>query len=214
MTETMPIDWAMVVGLVSLVTSIVLSILAIFLSAYFYTQAKNTEARVQTSLAEIKQQTDALQRLSGRMLDRLTRAVTEGRPDHEHRQMVLLVEAMRTFHPGNAVPVNQPTTTGTTERRDLVQLWACAYLYASISNVFCQGLLPDSVADVGDELRRLVDMTYADVNTLEGWLGTPDDQWTPVAKTLFDYANLSWKPHIADTLKFYQNREQQAPAEG
>jgi hypothetical protein len=201
------IDWLTVLGVASFVTGTILSVFSIWLSAYFYTKSKSTETSVQTSLAEIKQQTDALQRLSGRMLDRLTRAVTEGRPDHEHRQMVLLVEAMRIFQPGNAVPTNPPGAAGPS-RTELIQIWACAYLYASISNVSCQALLPDGIADVSAELRRLVDMTSIDVATLENWLGAPDENWNPMARDLFDYTGASWRPHVRDTLGFYQNRQQ------
>jgi len=42
-----------------------------FLSVVFYFAGRNTEVRVSTSLAKIEAQTDALQKLSGRQIDKL-----------------------------------------------------------------------------------------------------------------------------------------------
>lgn len=203
-------DWGLVIGLVGLTTGIILSMLAIGLSAFFYTQAKNTEGRVQTALGEIRQQTDSLQRLSGRMLDRLTRAVTEGRPDHEHRQMLFFVEAMRTVYTGNAVPTSQPTVTPEM-RASMVQLCAGTYLYAAIANVFLQDLLPESVSEVGEELRRMIDMTSADVTTLHAWLEAPADDWPTNARAMHDTAVNYWRPRVRDTLAAYQARSARFP---
>ena len=127
--------------------------------------------------------------------------------------MLLLVEAMRTVHTQHPVPQVQPALTAG-EQASLVQVFAATYLYAAMANVFCQDLLPSSIASVGNELRRLIDMTAADVATLDMWLATPTEQWSDAARALRDEATTHWKPHVRDTLGAYQARDaaQTAPA--
>jgi hypothetical protein len=139
------LDWNLSLSIASLLTGGALSVLSIALSAYFYTQAKNTESRVQVSLGEIRQQTDSLNKLAGRMLDRLTRAVTEIRPAHEERQLLVLVEAMRTMV--HMSPQQQHVQAVEPDQQvPPVQVLAAAYLHAAIANACIQSLLPESMA--------------------------------------------------------------------
>jgi hypothetical protein len=69
-----------ILSFIASIVSLILSIVAIFLSAYFYTQAKNTEKAVSEALIEIKTQTGNLDKLTGKLLDRLTRFVTSPQP--------------------------------------------------------------------------------------------------------------------------------------
>jgi hypothetical protein len=68
------------IGLLASVASLILAVIAIWLSLYFYSKSKDTETEVRVVLGQIKQQTESLERLSARQLMRLTRAVTEPRP--------------------------------------------------------------------------------------------------------------------------------------
>lgn len=77
------IDFNLLSSFISIIgsfVSLILSVVAIFLSAYFYTQTKNTEKSVNEALAEIKTQTANLDKLTGKLLDRLTRFVTTPQP--------------------------------------------------------------------------------------------------------------------------------------
>lgn len=66
-------------SIASSMTSLILAILAICLSIYFFVRGKDTEKAVSSSLAKIETQADTLQRLNARWMDRLTRYVTEER---------------------------------------------------------------------------------------------------------------------------------------
>src|SRR5262249_41060704 len=68
-------------SIIASIVSVILALVAIAQSIYFYTQSKNTESRVQEALTAIKTQTESLQALSGKYLDRLTRYVTTPRED-------------------------------------------------------------------------------------------------------------------------------------
>lgn len=200
-------DLGLVIGLSSLITSVVLSLLAIGLAVAFYMQGSRADTRAQQALGEIRQQTEALQRLGSKMLDRLTRAATEGRPEHERQQMLLLIEAFRTVAPGPGVPQTQPTFTPE-ERAWLLQLLSCTYLYSAMTNVMSQELLPPSYTEVNPALQRVVDMSNADVVTLAGWL-QPAADWPQEARSFHQWAE-QWKPFVRDTLGAYQAREQAA----
>ena len=52
------------INLTASVVSVVLAILAICFSIYFYRKSKDTERSVSNALAEIKAQTDALQKMA------------------------------------------------------------------------------------------------------------------------------------------------------
>lgn len=85
-------DWSTLWSIGSGVVSVTLGVLAIWLSLYFYTRGKDTERNVSSALAEIKAQTAALERLSAKQLDRLTKFATEGRPPDP-----VLAEVAQTF---------------------------------------------------------------------------------------------------------------------
>lgn len=68
------------INLASSIASIILAVIAIGMSVYFYTQSKNTETKVESSLESIKAQTDTLQKLTGKWMDRLTKYVTDSNP--------------------------------------------------------------------------------------------------------------------------------------
>jgi hypothetical protein len=201
------VDLNLTLSLVSLLTGVVLNVVAIALAVYFYTQAKNTEAQVKVGVAEIRQQTDSLGKLTGRLLDRLTRAVTEGRPAHEERQLMVFVEAMRSFGYGPGAQT-QPVSAIEQNQEDprlREQLIAATYLYAAITNVALQSLLPENLADVGDKLRRFIDMSNADVVGAQRLL-VPTEEWNDATKALFAEVRDSWLTEVRDTLAYYQVR--------
>lgn len=73
------------VGLMSLV----LGGFAIWLSWAFYSKAKDAEKQTAVTLEAIKAQSNTLQRLTGRWMDRLTRYATESRPADEGLMMLI-----------------------------------------------------------------------------------------------------------------------------
>ena len=74
-------------SIASSITSLVLAAIAIWQAVYFYTQAKNTETRVETTLASINAQVQTLQSINAKTLDRLTKYATTPR-DEPSTQLV------------------------------------------------------------------------------------------------------------------------------
>src|SRR5208283_5851218 len=127
--------------------SLVLGGFAIWLSFQFYSKAKDAETRTAITLEAIKAQSEALQKLTGRWMDRFTRHATEPKPADQG--LLALVNAM----------ANLPTTILThlqvhTEPRggeaqevalsEIINGYICLYHYTALANVGWQALLPAS----------------------------------------------------------------------
>src|SRR5262245_49375102 len=118
--------------------SIALGGLAIWLALYLYNQAKNTEQRVGETLAAIKAQTDALQRLTGKMLDRLTTAVTAARPADE--ALVLLMSTFRDLPTTIAANLRAPSTDAPQQAlvNEVLTAYIATFYYTALTNVVSQ----------------------------------------------------------------------------
>lgn len=73
-------DSLSLINLISSLTSLILAVLSICLSLYFYNKSKDTETNVKIYLEEIKTQVATLERLTGKWMDRFTRYVTTPQP--------------------------------------------------------------------------------------------------------------------------------------
>jgi len=162
------------VGLMSLV----LGGFAIWLSLQFYSKAKDAETRTAVTLEAIKAQSEALQKLTGRWMDRFTRHATEPKPADEG--LLALVNAM----------ANLPTTilthlrvyseprTGESQEAAIAETvngYVCLYHYTALANLGWQALLPASgEVDETDPLQMLlvqtVDSTAKDFAYMAGLL--------------------------------------------
>ena len=67
-------------SIVASVVSIILGLVAIAVSIYFFVTNQKTEKNVSNSLTKIETQTEMLQKITGRQIDRLTKFVTEPKP--------------------------------------------------------------------------------------------------------------------------------------
>ncbi|MGH8523278.1 MAG: hypothetical protein ACREXY_03410 [Gammaproteobacteria bacterium] len=166
------------VGLMSLV----LGGFAIWLGLHFYEKAKESEKQTASALEAIRAQSDALQKLTGRWMDRFTRHATEPKPADEG--LMALVSAM----------ADLPTTILTTLRitpstdpaqlegvlNELVDSYIGLYYYTAITNVTAQVILPapedyDETSDYHRTVRRFVDVSATDFDHMARTLGNADE---------------------------------------
>lgn len=191
------------VGLMSLV----LGGFAIWLSLQFYSKAKEAETRTAVTLEAIKAQSEALQKLTGRWMDRFTRHATEPKPADEG--LLALVNAM----------ANLPTTILThlrvyTESRggeaqeaalsEIVNGYVCLYHYTALANIGWQAVIATS--DDLDETDprytmavQIVDSTATDFRYMETVLGKVDRSRLNASAyiNLLDYTVSSMREHVA-----------------
>jgi len=71
------------------VISLILGGFAIWLSVYFFIKAKESEKETAKTLEAIRTQSDALQKLTGKWMDRFTRYATEPKPADEGLMMLV-----------------------------------------------------------------------------------------------------------------------------
>jgi len=199
-----------VASITASITSVIIAFLAVGLSVYFYTQAKNTEHAVSNTLASITAQTDALQRLTGRWLDRLTRYVTEPRQADE--VLYLLIGAIRDIPTNVASQLQAPQSGASTQvlTGQLVTAYIALYYYLAVANVSAHGYLPASIAELqpGDFVKAIIDITYSDFLYLDKVLTSTDQSLIQASHLRDNYteAVTTWKPLVKDTAMVYAAR--------
>lgn len=156
-----------IASIVSSFVSLILAIIAIWLALYFYTQAKNTEANVQVALEGIKTQTNALQSLNARTLDRLTRYVTTPRNDTT-QAMQLLADALKDI-PNIVLKLTLPPAGGNeqTLRSEIIHAYIALWHYIATTNIWASLSLPspesfDETKPNDRLIKQVVDSSAAD----------------------------------------------------
>ena len=202
------------VGLMSLV----LGGFAIWLSLYLYTKAKDTETETVKALEAIRAQSDALQRLTGKWMDRFTRHATEPRPaDQGLMQLVQVVASLPTTILSHLEIVRTPVAANVPPQlvRELVDSYVGLYYYTALSNVLAQGVLPAERHFNGEDPlhvggRALVDRTAADFQHMAGVMQGLDQTLVGNSglKQLLNEALELWRPHVHFASQVFENRRE------
>ncbi len=199
-------------NLIAAAMGLVLGPLSIWLSLAFYHKAKDAETETAKALASIKAQTGALERLTARWMDRLTRAVTAPRPADE--SLTLLVTTLAQL-PSSLLSQfqGQAAQGGDVQALtdELVSTYIIIYYYVGIANVLGQGLLPeksefDPQDDVHSGLQRWVDMSARDFQYMAGILNQVEQKALKASayKHLLDEAVADWRPHVRSFDEHYR----------
>ena len=197
-------------SIVASFVSTVLAVFAIWLALYMFNQSKDTERRVSENLASIRSQTDTLQKLTGKMMDRLTTAVTAPRAADE--AIVLLMSTIRDIPTALATHLRTPGRDATQGvlRNEVLTAYIATYYYAGIANVWSQGYLP-ALEDLEDDnpVKRMVDASSADFQLLESLIGGFDSSLVESNRLHHLHAEASeqWKPHVKDSTTVYRDRQ-------
>lgn len=169
-------------SLVSSIVSTILAIGAIALSLYFFVASKRTEREAAAALMKIETQTEMLQKLTGKQLDRLTRFVTTERQDPTTEVTRLLLSFTELTKPLSASipPIEASANVGELQA-ELRTCYIAIYYYAAISNFWSQLYLPaasefDDTNEFHRMTRQSVDMSATDFNYLAGILARCNQQ--------------------------------------
>jgi len=155
-------------NLAASIASIILAVVAIAQATYYFVKTKASEERVAVALADIKSATLALEKLSGRYLDRLTRHVTENsarQSDDIYQLATLVAEIPRTRTEQLAKPTENSLTAE--QVQEFVSLYILLHHYCALTNICAQLVLP-TVSEIDgnnqqqSQICAFVDMSYAD----------------------------------------------------
>jgi len=205
------------VGLMSLV----LGGFAIWLSFQFFVKGKESEKQTAIMLEGIKTQTEALQKLTGRWMDRLTRYATEPRPADEGLKLLLstMADLPTTMLTHLRVQTLDPQLSGEALRTEALNCYIALYYYTAVANVYVKRFIPlasDFDASNPDHvnIQQLVDSTILDFNKVAVILDRTD--WSRIQSSplydLFITTRDNWRPHVQTTQQILEADRVTQPA--
>lgn len=207
------------VSLVAGIVSVLLGFLAIGVSLYFYTQTKNTEKDLGKLLEGIRTQTDALQKIVGRQMDRLIRGVTD-QPSSDFSAVYEMIGAIKEI-PTTVITLLQAPSSSSSQavqwwKHEAIKGYIGAYYYSALTNIAHQYFLPplDQLLPE-DRMKRVVDSSHADFTMLDEWFPKLDKE-DLTRNTLYHLHQeaQSWKPFIKDSTATYAQRAASVPPVG
>ena len=168
------------ISILSGVFSISISVIAIFLSIIFYLAGRKTEISVSTSLAKIETQTDALQKLSGKQIDKLMKHAFEGNSQGANNDAMMQMMSTLSQIPLHITTIlRQPTENPNSD--ESILLYSALYFYTAQTNYWSQFYLPKAqFFDPENEndalIKRVVDLSHEDFTKVANWLNQCDPE--------------------------------------
>lgn len=202
-------------SLVSSIVSTILGVGAVALSLYFFVASKRTEKEVASALTKIQTQTEMLQKLTGKQLDRLTRFVTTERQDPTTEVTRLFLTFTEAIKPLSAsIPPAEAGANADQLRAELLTCYIAMYYYAAITNFWSQLHLPaaaefDETNEFHMMTKRAVDMSATDFDYMAGILGRCDERaltGSPLAHLLAE-AKDQWRQWVRAAADVFIARE-------
>jgi hypothetical protein len=187
-------SWLDVFNLISSLVSIILGLVsigvagvAIWFAFYVYDKGRTTDQSITNSLSKIEAQADALQKLTTKWMDRLTRYVTTDRPpgplDESLSGLITALTQLPEAITAITLKISQPQTNAPPEHLidGVIYGYIAMYYYTALTNFWAQANLPDaSTFDPNSEfhqlMRRSIDGSCQDFRHIEQLLGQLDRQ--------------------------------------
>lgn len=199
-----------IINLISSIASLILSVVAIALSLYFYDKSKQTEKEVGILLVAIRTQTTSLENLTGKWMDRLTRYATS--PKAADEITVLMMEIIKASSVQNITSqLSSPDETTQTIRgltNQLVSSYIGMYYYVALTNIFTQGYLPPlTELEDNNPIKNIVDSSNTDFLWLDNILSSIDDSELKSSPLHHLYIEtVARKSYVKDSTSVYQSR--------
>lgn len=186
---------------------------AIWMSLHMYTKAKDSEKATAVALEGIRSQSEALQKLTGKWMDRFTRHATEPRPADEG--LMQLVQVVASLPTTILDVVRSPRTPNPAPQQvqEFVNSYIGLYYYTALSNVLAQSILPDEnefdpTNDLHVGVQALVDRSAADFAHMAKVLTGIDRRFIEECplRRLLDEAISQWRPGVLFTSQVFEGR--------
>ena len=167
------------INIIAGISSIIISIVAIYLSITFYIAGRKTENSVSISLAEIKTQTNALQKLSGKQIDKLMDHVFDGNISQSDT-MGQIINALSQIPITITTILRQPIDNpNQASQEQIAMLYSALYFYIAQTNYWSQFYLPKAIDfDQHNEFhaltKRIIDLSDNDFSVVAIWLSQCD----------------------------------------
>lgn len=198
------LDW---VSLFSAASSMVLAVISIWLALYFYKESKNAERETSSLLSKIGAQTDLLQKVTGKMLDKYVTYSTQP------RQVDPVTQALLTQFVQNnstqALTDNASVTDDSQVMQELTTLYIAVNYHSAVENAGLQNSLPATIQELEGDMRWLkdaMDASYLDFTVSKRWLETNGGDFIGTSPAVHYYEKMQESKAadiVFDTANFY-----------
>jgi hypothetical protein len=202
-------------SIISSVVSVILAFFAVAISIWFFLVGRNTEKDVSNSLTEIKTQTEMLQKISGKQLDRLTKYVTEPKnvSQSESFNEILKVVAQIPISLSSTFQQNSNSADTAVLRAELISCYIALYFYTAQTNFWSHINLPDA-GDFDAEnhfdatCKRITDMSSTDFAYMANILVKFDagELSSNPLNHLLEETKENWRNFVLNTAQVYEQR--------
>jgi predicted PurR-regulated permease PerM len=196
-----------VVNVAAALASIVLAVVAIGLAVYFYVKGRVSEGQASSVLSQIQNQIGTLDKLSGKMLDRLTRASIESRPEQE--AILTIISALRQIPESLANGPRGSVAQGVSPSEWIAALIA-AYYYSSMVNFLLQSMITTVEEGTGiyKNFEGLVEASYRDFRYLEDLLSDAGQSTLEGnrLRPVYEETIRNWRPWVRSAFESYKTR--------
>lgn len=202
-------------SIISSIVSVVLAFFAIAISIWFFIVSRNTEKDVSNSLTQVKTQTEMLQKISGKQLDRLTKYVTEPKTidQSESFNEILKVVAQIPISLSSTFQQSGSSNDTLALRAELISCYIALYFYTAQTNFWSHINLPDA-ADFDSEnhfdatCKRITDMSSTDFEAMAGILGkfSSSELRENSLNHLLEETKDEWRNLVLNTSQVYEQR--------
>lgn len=186
-------DTVEIFNLIASIFSIVIGVLALFLSIIFFFSAKKSERNSELAMIGIKEATTSLNSLSMKMLNKVTGVLVSPRPNDEK-----LTDILREISGIGKLKINDEESSNFTKaqlEQFRVDNLISTYYYCTLTNLAYQTMLPSMIGEVADyqPVANMVNQTKLDCLTLQSWLNNTDNNITKInnSPVKFLYEQLS-----------------------
>jgi hypothetical protein len=206
-------------SLVSSGVSIIIGILAIVLTIWFFVLSKQNENNVTASLTKIETQALMLERITARQLDRLTKFVTQPQTSQSDKTLAEIIPLLKEL-PTNLIkaPTEEALKNVEALRIELTMAYGALYFYIAQANFWSQCHLPpienfDATVPIQNEAKNILDLSAKDFGIVAGILSRikPEEKLsgTPI-EPLFQRTKDFWRTLVKSSSDVFIQRAKAA----
>jgi hypothetical protein len=196
-----------IINLAAALASIVLAVVAVGVAVSFYVRGRVSEGRASSVLSQMQTQVGTLDKLSGKMLDRLTRVSIESRPEQE--AILTIISALRQIPESLANGPRGSVAQGVSPSEWIAAL-VSGYYYSSMANFLLQGMITavDDGTGIYKNLEWLIEASYRDFRYLEDLIGEAGQSTLEGnrLRPLYEETIRNWRPWVRSAFESYKTR--------
>ena len=205
------------INITSSIASLILAVIAISLSLYFFVSSKNTEKAVSNSLTKIEVQASTLERITGRQLDRLTKFVTNKKQPQADPDLKALLDILGNLAQGLTADMSSKVSKSVDVnalREELLISYLIMYFYTAQTNYWSKHYLPKA-SDFSKEdeyhllVRRIVDTSAEDFKHVKNILSQvpqEDIKRSPVYNWYLE-TEQKWSNRVQSSTEIFSEKE-------